>query len=107
LNRKPSNHTHDEVPTGIHPEIPEQRRSEELSDWWVGGWMSPILVTLFTIIWALLIYRLIGDRPTDWKYGIAPYVPGQSIFTSQPVQKGTPPKQVEYPGQKPGGMHGM
>lgn len=63
----------------------------------VGGWWAPIVVAAFTILWCLLIYRLIGDRPVDWKYGVTPYVPGQSIISTQPLSREPAPRQVELP----------
>ncbi|MHB1458659.1 MAG: hypothetical protein ACYC0V_17260 [Armatimonadota bacterium] len=63
----------------------------------VGGWLAPVIVTLFTIIWCLMIYKLIGDRPVDWKYGVTPYIPGQSMISTQQAPKGIAPKQIEMP----------
>ena len=63
----------------------------------VGGWLAPIIVTLFTIIWCLMIYKLIGDRPVDWKYGVTAYIPGQSMISTQQAPKGIAPKQIEMP----------
>lgn len=63
----------------------------------VGGWLAPVIVTLFTLIWVMLIYGLIGDRPVDWKYGVTPYIPGQSIISTQQAPKGIAPKQIEIP----------
>ena len=62
-----------------------------------GGWIAPIIVAIFTIIWCLLIYKLIGDRPADWKYGVTPYIPGQSIISTQQPVKGITARQVELP----------
>ena len=72
----------------------------------VGGWFAPKLVVAFIILWSLLIYALIGDRPSDWQYGVFPYVPGQSIFSTSRVPS-TPPKQVELPARIRMRMHGM
>lgn len=63
----------------------------------VGGWLAPIIVTLFTIFWCLMIYKLIGDRPVDWKYGVTPYIPGQSIISTQQAPKEIAPRQIELP----------
>ena len=71
--------------------------------WWVGGWISPILVAAFTILWCFLAYWLIGDRPREWQYGVMPYVPGESVFSSETPPSGTPPKQVILPNITPGG----
>lgn len=57
----------------------------------------PSLAVGFTLVWALLIYHLIGDRPTDWKYGVTPYIPAQSVLTTEALRVGPPPKQVELP----------
>lgn len=65
---------------------------------WVGGWTAPVLVTGFIIVWCLLIYMLIGDRPREWQYGVLPYIPSASyLTTSRPSPGLLTPKQVEYP----------
>ena len=75
------------------------------STWWVGGWLAPLLVTGFTIFWALIIYLLIGSRPVTWNYGAAQYVPGSSIFSTQPKPTGPPPRQVVLPEKTTGGAN--
>jgi hypothetical protein len=69
----------------------------------VGGYLAPMLVVLFTIFWVLLAYWLIGWRARDWQFGAAPYVPGQSVFTTRRVPTGAVPKQVELPRKPEGG----
>lgn len=69
---------------------------------WVGGWTTALLVAAGTILWCLLIYRLIGDRPPGWQYGVVPSVPGQSVLSSQPPPRGNAPNQVILP-KKTGG----
>lgn len=69
----------------------------------VGGYLTPTLVVLFTIFWVLLAYWLIGWRTRDWAFGTAPYVPGQSVFTTRQVPTGAVPKQVELPKRPKGG----
>ncbi|MBI2842321.1 MAG: hypothetical protein HYX78_02870 [Armatimonadetes bacterium] len=95
MNAEEREHFHPEVPRGIHPESPEDRESPRFSAWWVGGWISPILVVAFTILWTLLIYALIGDRPRDWQFGVTPYVPAESIFSIEQPPPAAPPNQVE------------
>ena len=73
----------------------------------VGGWLAPALVVGFIIFWSLLIYALIGDRPTDWQYGVTPYVPGQSILSTSPVPAGPPPRQVVLPAKIRKRAYGM
>ena len=63
----------------------------------VGGWISPVIAVAFTIVWCLLIYSLIGDRPTDWNYGAEPDVPGKSFQSTEILKTGPVPNQVEYP----------
>lgn len=87
--------SHPYVPEGLHPENPQQRDSVELSTWWVGGWLSPALTIVFTLLWVLSIYRAIGNRPVMWNYGSMPYVPGQSVFSTSQPPSGTAPRQVE------------
>jgi hypothetical protein len=100
---KQYDHTHPEMPKRLHPEYPEHRQSPQLSSWWVGRWLSPIIVAAFTIFWTLLIFALIGNRARTWQYGTVPYVPGQTIFSSNPVSTANPPKQVVLPERAPGG----
>lgn len=73
------------------------------SAWWVGGWISPVAVVAFTILWTLIIYLLIGTRPRDWQYGTVPFIPGQSIFSVEQPLTAQPPKQVVYPEKATGG----
>lgn len=75
------------------------------TDWWVGGWVAPTVVTLFTIFWLLGAYWLIGWRQSTWQHNIVPYVPAESIFTSDQPSGGTPPKQVELPQPSQGGTN--
>ena len=75
------------------------------TSWWVGGWLAPILVILFTLIWSLMIYWLIGWRTRDWQYGTVPYVPAESTFTTQDHSAGRVPKQVELPSRPTGGRN--
>lgn len=86
-----------EVPKDIDTGSPEHRHSPHFTNWWVGGWLAPLLVAGGTLAWVFLIYFLIGDRPTDWKYGVVPYVPGESIFSIRPQPKGIVPPQVTLP----------
>lgn len=73
----------------------------------VGGWFTPIVVVGFIILWSLMIYWLIGDRPTDWNYGVMPYIPGQSIESTHRIGSGQVPKQVELPIRASRQMHDM
>lgn len=82
-------------------------RSEEASRWWAGGYITPILVVLFTIFWPLMAYWLIGTRARNWEYGVVPYVPAQSAFTSRPAPSGSVPRQVELPVRSGGPARGM
>jgi hypothetical protein len=89
----PEEHTHS------HVDSPAARRK------WVGGWTTALLVAGGTILWCLLIYHLIGDRPPGWQYGVVPYIPGQSVLSSQPPPRGTVPKQVTLPLREAGGAN--
>lgn len=80
-----------------HPDTPAFRR------WWVGGWLAPLLVTVWMLVWVLMIYRLVGDRPSDWNYGVTPYVPGESVFSTEHPPKGDAPEQVTLPPLPPTG----
>lgn len=74
-----------------HPDTPAFRR------WWVGGWLAPLIVTAWMLSWVLMIYWLVGDRPVDWNYGVTPYVPGESVFSTEHPPKGEAPGQVTLP----------
>ncbi|HEX3000560.1 MAG TPA: hypothetical protein VHR86_10045 [Armatimonadota bacterium] len=63
----------------------------------MGTWAVPILVILFTLVWCLGIYGLIPNRAGDWQYGVFPYIPAQSFFTTRELHRQAPPSQVEYP----------
>ena len=73
--------------------------------WWVGGWLAAILAAAGTLVWCLLIYFLLKDRPRDWQYGVTPYVPGQSAFSTQARPAGVTPKQVVLPQKNTGGAN--
>lgn len=89
-------------PKGVDIESPEDRRSPELSVWFVGGWLSPALVVGFLILWHLLWHSAIMHRPRFWEYGTMPYVPAQSVFTTASVPLKGIPDQVTFP-PRPGG----
>jgi hypothetical protein len=75
-----------------------RRSTEHPNESQVGGWKTPLLVTAFIIVWCLMIYAMVGDRPVDWQYGVLPYVPSQTFLSTRaPSHKAIPPKQVEYP----------
>ncbi|MDO8683404.1 MAG: hypothetical protein Q7N50_07985 [Armatimonadota bacterium] len=97
MSSHPPEHEHPEVPKDIHPEIPESHEDPIFRKWWVGGWLSPIFVAAGTLIWCLLIYFLIKDRPRDWQYGVVPYIPAESAITSKTGPAGPSPKQVQLP----------
>ena len=88
--------------TGAPAPLPRRNPTLGLPVRWVGGWTAPILVVVFTILWNMLIYWLIGDRPRVWQYGTLQYVPGVSIVSAEQASTGRVPPQVEYP---PGGAH--
>ncbi len=79
--------------------------------WWVagsvGGWLAPSLAFGFTLVWCLMIYFLIGERIRDWQYGVVPYIPGQSILSTEPLTTGPVPDQVELPLAARSRMRGM
>ena len=105
LNREKWDHKHGGLPRRIHLEEPGHRDRLAESNWWAGGYLSPILVILFTIFWTLTIYWLIGWRARDWEYGTLPYVPGESAFTTKFGTAGTPPNQVVLPSSPAGGQN--
>ena len=85
-----------------HDTHPEHGR---FGNWWVGGWFAPLAVTAFTLLWCLVIYLLIGDRPVSWRYGAAPYVPAESVLSSEGKPAGAVPNQVVLPEEDRGGRN--
>jgi hypothetical protein len=92
-----------------HAELPhgaslEDHSQPQMNRWWVGGWLAPMLVTAFTLGWLLFIYYMVPEIPSNWKYHVVPYVPGQSVIsTEQPKNNDRP--QVELPTAIPGGSN--
>ena len=70
---------------------------------WTGGWLAALLTAGATIVWCLLIYALIHDRPAHWQYGVTPYVPAESVLSSEPPPRGAVPNQVVLPIKPTGG----
>lgn len=101
--RRRDDHEHPEVPGRLHPEQPEDREQLRRHPWMVGGYLAPTLVVLFTILWVLAAYWLIGWRTRDWSFGTAPYIPAQSVYTTRPFPHGPAPKQVQLPSRPKGG----
>lgn len=97
MNQDNLDHEHLEIPMGVHPELEEVRESPRFRQWWVGTWFAPLLVSVGMLLWCVLAYLFIGDRPRDWNYGVLPYVPGQSIFSTNRVPHGATPNQVALP----------
>jgi hypothetical protein len=75
------------------------------TQWFVGGWLSPLIVAAFTVIWVMLIFFLIGWRTRGWQYGVLPYIPGEALNTVQYVSPHDVPRQVQYPTPGPGGTY--
>ena len=98
------NHTHHEVLKDTCPEIQKDRHAPRSCRWWVGGWTSALLVAGGTLAWCLIIYFLIGNRPPGWQYGVVPYVPGESVLSSQPPPRNAP-NQVILPQKTNGGAN--
>jgi len=84
-------------------DLDERAERGHRGNWWVGGWFAPLAVTAFTLLWCLVIYLLIGNRPVTWQYGVAPYVPGQSVLSSERKPEGAVPNQVVLPEEDRGG----
>lgn len=103
LNEDRFDHEHPEVPSGVHPEEEAGREELRTYPWWAGGYLSPIVVVLFTIFWVLAAYWLIGWRVRDWQFGTVPYVPAESVYTTRPFPRGEVPRQVELPTDPQGG----
>lgn len=93
----------------LHPELQLRKGTRDFALWWVGTYLSPVLVVGFTLVWCLLIYFLIRDRSgsRDWQYGVVPYVPAESIESTAPTPTGRAPLQVEYPTKQRRRMNGM
>jgi hypothetical protein len=66
-----------------------------------GNWRGAIIVALVAfgvLVWNLLAFRIIGNRPRNWSYGVAPAIPAESYASSEPPPPPSQaPKQVELP----------
>lgn len=68
------------------------------------AWRVPIGISAAIVAWGLLIYAAVGNRPRNWAYGVLPYVPGESYYSSQRPARRLPPKQVDLAPVIPGGQ---
>ncbi|MCE5199993.1 MAG: hypothetical protein ABFD54_08450 [Armatimonadota bacterium] len=105
----PSDHENPEIPGHIPTDqIEEYRNDPSFQKWFVGGWIAPILVVMYTVGWHGLMHGILHDRPRHWQYGVVPYVPAQSWLTTRYPPKDSLPKQVILPKKttKQGGMRG-
>lgn len=98
---------HIEASEQEHPKVSMDKQEVERHNWWIGGWISPILAAAFTAFWGLMIYALIGERPTHWQYGVVPYVPAQSYLISKEPGAGRLPKQIQLPPRSTNGNNGQ
>jgi len=80
-----------------HYEDMTTEEEREPNTWYVGSWLAPVLVVSFLILWHLLAHSLIPNLPRTWQYGVTPYVPGESVFSTQQPPRGPAPKQVVLP----------
>ena len=59
------------------------------------------LIATLIVVWAGLVYFLVGDRPREWDYGSQPYIPAESYrSTEAPPPAQNAPTQVELPPTK-------
>ena len=63
-------------------------------DW--RSWVMVIGLCVVIILWGLLSYLLVKDRPRAWDFGALPVTPAESIYsTVEPAPSGqTVPRQV-------------
>jgi hypothetical protein len=84
-------------------EQPGYEEYTELKPFW--GWILIVLLGLSLIVWGLLAYRLVRDRPREWDFGALPDVPAESAASSVEPAGGAPvPRQLEpLPRSSPAG----
>ncbi len=46
------------------------------------GWALVAVVCGAIVLWGLLNYRLVGDRPRAWDFGVFPDAPGESVYST-------------------------
>lgn len=100
-DHRDDNDVHLEIPDSIPPDSRDRILRRKPLAWWQGSWYFPVAAAAFTVLWGLLIYSLIGNRPTVWQYGVVPFVPAESFLSSQEPDGTKAPKQVILP-IKPG-----
>lgn len=76
----------------MNPSIPDNRIVR--GHW--QGWAIVAAVCAAIVLWGLLIYRLVGDRPRAWDFGLFPDAPGESVYSAA-----RPPSTRNVPLQTP------
>lgn len=50
----------------------------------VRSWFLLLLIPVIFLVWAILIYLLVGDKgPPPWDFGAVRDIPGESPFSSR------------------------
>ena len=60
------------------------------------AWAIVAAVCAAIVLWGLLNYRLVGDRPRAWDFGVFPDAPGESVYSTV-----RPPAARNVPRQTP------
>jgi len=59
------------------------------------GWAIVAGICAAIVLWGLLNYRLVGDRPRAWDFGVFPDAPGESVYsTARPPSNRNVPRQT-------------
>ena len=59
-------------------------------------WLLPFVLTLGLVLWGLVIYVAIPEKPRAWAYGTLPYVPGEFYSSTERPPPGEVPPQIEF-----------
>ena len=54
-----------------------------------SGWLVVAGICLALLAWGWLIYRLVPDRSRAWDYGVFPDAPGDSVYSTEDLPRGT------------------
>ncbi len=62
-------------------------------------WGIICAIAIGYLVWALIVYAVIGNREMKWQFGIIPDIPGESAYSTFSPQRphGFTPKVVPVP----------
>jgi len=66
----------------------------------IRTWALAAAIAAWMLVWIVVAFALVGDRPPPWNYGTTPAVSGESYYTAGKVPTGQAgPEQVTLPPQ--------